>query len=217
MTTTEERWPVRLFEPTTLMVRELVRYQGLEEGYQCLPLRRHEARGRLDEIQSPVGSPKRIWTPDQAGLEPRDPRWPTRCANPTCSRSGGYDFTAEDVHAVMGYRLMAEVGSQVAGVHGVVRRVDDLPVGALYRATQNGAPAVLERDEHGAVAFAREGFMAVTPEGRWWLSPTIPDRNGATYKLAVWPTSGRLMSVFYGGPPSRWAIHDGELVRAERP
>lgn len=224
-TTEQTSYPIRLFEPVPVVRRELVRYQGLNQGYRCVSGwggQRHEARVSLGDVDQPVDSGRRIWTPEQAGIPKDDPRWPVHCQGGACPTAGGYAFAAEDPQYVYGTRLFQEVTLAGDSVREPVLGVA-LPIGALYRARSDGMYLPFERAESGSLLIEGD-FMCVTPDGFWWLSEETPDRAGSTYRLAIAPgdfpgaltlaTIGAptLASVHLGGPAARWAIDSNELV-----
>lgn len=210
-----QRWPVELYEPTPLVERELVRYQGLAGGHACHPVRRHEARTKLDEIQLPVDLAKRIWAPADAMVSAEDHRWPVCCAGPACPRAGGYTFEATDPRWVYGTRLMVRVDVGVARAEGEIWRLDRLPIGALYRAREDGLPLLLERGADGRLSAIGEHWVIVTPDGLMWLSQTIADRMGARFVLERNIDTGLIQLRLLDGPGPQWAICDGYLVLAE--
>jgi hypothetical protein len=208
------RWLVELYEPTPVVQRDLVRYQGLHRGYACQPLRRHEARVKLDEIQLGVESAQRIWDPGSEGVSVNDPRWPRYCMGAACPAEGGYVFGHDDQRWIYGIRLMGRLGGGVGRAEGEVVRLDCLPAGALYRSREDGLPLALERLE-GRPTCIGEHFMLVTPDGPMWLSRTFADRAGARFVVETNTSSGAITLRLLEGPVPPWTICDGYLVPSE--
>lgn len=200
--------PLRLFEPTSLVLRELVRHQMLAEGYACEPKRRHEARVLLDQIRVDVVVTKRVWTPGNIGISPYDVRWPKRCEGATCSISGGYTFEPTDNSTVLGTRMMCEVLFGGERVGGDLVRSDRLPVGAMYRCEPgSAAPRPFAWD-----LGLGECFVVVTPDGSRYLPTTEPDKTGCLFTLGVRPSDHAIEVDQIAGPASRWAVRESRLV-----
>lgn len=216
-------WPVTLYTPIDQMVRELVRYQGLGRGYDCLPRQRHEARAPLDEIPLATTETKRIWTMTEVGIRLDDPRWPTTCAGGACPAVGGYAFATIDPYVIFGWRLMRPIAVGTGEACGEPVRIDQLPYGALYRANTAGAPIsvaldpprglLTREDGDGTTRLHGEAFMVVTPAGLWWLGETHPDRTGARHRVGLAPTR-RLFTVQDAGPPAPWTLSADWLCAA---
>lgn len=213
-TTPPASWPVRLFEPIPRVRRELVRYQGLERGYACLPAKRHEARTFLDDVDQAVEDGRRMWTAEVGHAAVDDPRWPVRCTGLKCPVEGAYVFAADDPRYVMGARLMREVVLVGEAPQADPVRLDQLPVGAIYRARPDGMYLPFERASDGAVTLAGEGFMVVTADGLWWLGSKVADRSGAKHKLCRWTTTDTLEAVRLFGPASNWVLRESRLLPA---